>query len=178
LRPAAGNHDYAVGGYAEYFGLTQTWYRYRLGSWNVLVLDSERAIVEQTAWLRRELARSTSECTLAYWHRPRFSSGYHGPQRVVQPWWRALQDARADVLLAGHDHDYERFAPKRGLRQFVVGTGGRSLRRMPHLVAGSQVRRSDAYGILELKLAPASYSWRFVAVGGRVLDRGSAQCST
>ena len=178
IRPAPGNHDYEVGGYAQYFGLRRTWYRYRLGRWNVFVLDTEREIDEQTAWLRREVARDPRPCTLAYWHRPRFSSGRHGPDETVQAWWRVLQDARAEVVLSGHDHHYERFAPKRGLRQFVVGTGGRSLYQMPRKVAGTQVRRNDVYGILELELAPTSYSWRFVAVGEKTIDRGSARCST
>jgi hypothetical protein len=114
---------------------------------------------------------------LAYWHHPRFSSGGHGDNVSTQPLWKALADAHADVVLSGHDHDYERFAPVDGIRQFVVGTGGRNLtafRKTPD--AGSQVRILK-FGVLDLQLASSSYTWRFRTVpNGEVLDSGTAAC--
>ncbi len=185
-RPALGNHDYGTAGAAGYFdyfgpraGPRRGYYSYRLGAWHVAVLNSNCPLAggcergsPQERWLRADLASHPARCTLAYWHHPRFSSGLHGDDDTVAPLWQALYDARADVVLAGHDHDYERFAPldpagrvdrARGLREFVVGTGGRSHYPLLERRAGSVAADWRTYGILRLTLRQASYDWRFVS---------------
>lgn len=191
-RPAVGNHEYGTpgaAGYFRYFGRAagdprHGYYAYRLGSWQVVVLNTNCAAAggcgagsPQERWLRSVLASSAATCTVAYGHHPRFSSGFHGPDRTVQPLWRALQDAHVELYLAGHDHHYERFATSRGLRQFVVGTGGRSTYPVFRRVAGSQARWAGGYGVLSLRLLEGSYAWRFVAAPvERFTDTGSARC--
>jgi Calcineurin-like phosphoesterase len=199
-RPTPGNHEYrtsGASGYFRYFGRRagvpgRGWYAYRVGSWQVVVLNSNCGEVggcargsAQERWLRRLLASSRADCTLAYWHHPRFSSGNrHGATDAVEPFWRALYAAGADVVLSGHEHVYERFAPqtwdgrpapRRGLRQFVVGTGGAGLHGFLSARANSQ-RRLTSHGVLVLRLAPGRYSWQFVAVSGELRDAGSARC--
>jgi acid phosphatase type 7 len=199
IRPAVGNHEYGVegaAGYFRYFGRAarppRGYYGYDLGAWHVVVLNSNcrpaggcEAGSPQERWLRAELAAHRTACTLAYAHHPRFSSGVHGDDETLVDLWRTLYRGGADIVLAGHDHHYERFRPltptgrpdpRRGLRQFVVGTGGRSLRPtlLPRL--GSEVRSWRTYGVLALRLRPAGYSWRFLATNGRVRDRGSGRC--
>jgi hypothetical protein len=176
IRPAIGNHDVEVGGFAAYFGLRRTYYAYTLGAWRVIVLDSEHVGAAQRAWLRAELRDHPSRCTLAYWHRPRWSSGFHGSSAAMDVFWKPLAAARAEVVLGGHDHHYERFAPRGGVRQFVVGTGGRSLYPWGLRERGSQ-KRVFAYGVLRLSLRPGTYTWRFVDVERRVRDRGSGTCA-
>jgi hypothetical protein len=156
------------------------------------MLDSDCAFVggcgpdsEQGRWLARDLKGSGSRCTLAIWHHPRFSSGEHGNDTDVAPFWRALYDAGADVVINGHDHDYERFAPQdpdgrvdsaRGIREFVVGTGGAELRTFPTVVANSELRATIAHGIIRLVLHQASYEWTFIPTSGRFSDSGIGQC--
>jgi hypothetical protein len=141
----------------------------------------------QEAWLRADLAAHPTSCTLAYWHHPRFSSGdEHGSSGEVRPLWQALYDADADVVLAGHEHHYERFAlqdpagnadAQRGIRQFVVGTGGRGHYGFGNAIANSQVRESGTFGILKLTLRANGYDWAFVPVAGETFtDAGSGQC--
>jgi len=185
--PAPGNHDYGTGkatAYLAYFGVPR-WYSYDLGSWHVVSLDSNCASVggcgpgsAEEAWLRADLASHRSApCTLAYWHHPRWSSGLHGSSTLVDGLWRALAGAGADVVLSGHDHDYERFAPIDGVREFVVGTGGRSLYPLGAALPGSEVRQDSAFGVLVLTLHPGGYDWRFAAAAGPGFsDRGSAPC--
>jgi hypothetical protein len=199
-RPAPGNHDYATAGgagYHAYFGAIagtpgEGWYSYDLGDWHVIVLNSNCRLVgcdaasAQHRWLQHDLATHPTTCTLAYWHHPRFSSGLHGSTADVAPLFQALYDAGADVVLAGHDHDYERFAPldpagnadpARGIRTFVVGTGGRSHYPFPRALAGSEVRTGDTFGVLVLTLEPAGYRWQFVPVPGRdARDGGAGVC--
>ena len=153
IRAALGNHEYANGdsdaaaARAILRLSSDAWYSYDLGAWHVVVLNSNCAAVggchagsRQWQWLRRDLRRHrTTLCTLAYWHHPRFSSGEHGSDVAFSAFWSLLAAARADVVLAGHDHDYERFAPMAGIRSFVVGTGGRSLRGFGRVRAGSVV---------------------------------------
>jgi alkaline phosphatase len=199
-RPTPGNHEYGTsgaGGYFDYFGKRagtpgRGWYSYRLGTWLAVVLNSNCDQVggcgrgsAQERWLRRTLAANRVRCTLAYWHHPRFSSGnQHGATDDVEELWRALYAAGADVVLSGHDHIYERFAlqtadgspaPARGLRQFVVGTGGAGLHGFTSPKANSQAR-VVAYGVLALSVSPGRYAWRFVDVAGRVRDSGAAPC--
>jgi 3',5'-cyclic AMP phosphodiesterase CpdA len=194
-RPATGNHDAASGGtaaYAAYFGVDR-WYSYELGAWHVVVLDSNcggtacAAGSEQERWLRADLAAHPGRCTLAYWHHPRFSSGsVHGSETAVAPLFQALFDAGADVVLAGHEHNYERFAPldptgrpneAAGIRSFVVGTGGRSHYPFGRPLAGSEVRNADAFGVISLTLSEGGYQWEFVPVAGESFtDRGIGNC--
>ena len=177
-RPSPGNHDYGTPGAAPllaYFGLARTWYAFDLGEWRLYALDSEAVTAEQLSWLRSDLAVAPRRCVLAYWHRPRFSDGPHGPSAAVEPLWRALAEAGADVVLAGHDHNYQRFGPIDGMRSFVVGTGGAS----HYAVARQQaeVANGDAFGVLELTLRPAGFGWRFLQVAGHTFtDSGSADC--
>jgi calcineurin-like phosphoesterase family protein len=193
--PAPGNHEYASGadGYFDYFGAAagprgKGFYSYDLGEWHLISLNSniERdGGSEQEQWLRADLASHPTRCTLAYWHHPRFSSGNHGGDRSVQAFWDALDAAGADVVLAGHDHSYERFAPQTaagnrdssGVREFVVGTGGKSLRSFPNVQPNSELRNADTFGVLKLTLHPRGYEWQFVpAAAGSFNDSGSDAC--
>lgn len=193
IRPVPGNHEYQTTDAAGYFGYFGTaagtpgegWYSYDLGAWHVIALNSNCPAVAgcgagspQLAWLTSDLAAHPAACTLAYWHQPRFSSGLHGDDTMTDALWRALAAGGADLVLAGHDNDYERFAPIDGVRSFVVGTGGRSLyalTRPPD--AGSELRANDSYGLLMLTLRDAAYDWRFVpAAGSSLVDSGSDAC--
>ncbi|HVE46100.1 MAG TPA: metallophosphoesterase [Acidimicrobiales bacterium] len=199
-RPAPGNHDYGNGratAYFDYFGPSagergKGWYSFDVGGWHLVALNSNCAIVggcgrgsEQERWLRADLAAHPRRCTLAYWHHARFSSGLHGDNDVTDGLWRALQDAGADVVLTGHDHDYERFTTldpagrpaAQGIRVFVVGTGGRSLYPFRAPVPGSEVRHAAGYGILRLVLGEKGYDWRFLPVeGSSFSDTGEGTC--
>jgi 3',5'-cyclic AMP phosphodiesterase CpdA len=200
--PAPGNHDYhtaAASGYYEFFGPRagqpgKGWYSFDRGRWHLVALNSNCKKVggcqpgsEQERWLRADLAAHPARCTLAFWHHPRFSSGTtHGSDPAVGGLWLALYEAGADVVLVGHEHNYERFAPldplggvdpARGVREFVVGTGGKSHYRFGSPLPGSEARNSDSFGLLELQLRPTGYSWRFLpAQGGSFQDSGSASC--
>ena len=204
-RPAIGNHEYdipAAAAYFDYFGAAagargKGWYSYDLASWHIVVLNGECANVgcaagsEQERWLRADLARSATSCTLAYWHTPRFSSGKNGtldpvPSAALGDVWRALYAAGVDVVLNGHDHDYERFAPQtpeglrddaRGIREFVVGTGGSGLSDFLAVLPTSEVRESQTYGVLRLTLRVGGYAWRFLPIAGASFaDSGSSLC--
>ena len=201
-RPAPGNHDYHTVGAAGYFGYFgaragprgRGWYSYELGTWHVVVLNSNCGEIggcgpgsPQERWLRADLARHRTRCTIAYWHHPLFSSGeVHGGEPSVRPFWQVLYRAGGDVVLNGHEHLYERFAPqtpdgrpghKRGIRQFTVGTGGYHLYPFAQPVANSQARGEGVWGVLQLTLRDGSYSWRFVrAAGAAFSDSGSGRC--
>jgi hypothetical protein len=199
--PSAGNHDYATAGAAGYFGYFGAlagdagtgYYSYDLGRWHVVALNSNCSIVScaagsaQEQWLRADLAGHPTACTLAYWHHPRFSSGTtHGSSTAVAALWQALYENDADLVLQGHEHNYERFGPldpsghpdlARGLRSFVVGTGGRSHYPFGSPIAGSEVRNSDAFGVLQLTLRSTGFDWEFVAEAGETFtDSGWAGC--
>jgi hypothetical protein len=131
------------------------------------------------------LKSSQAQCTLAIWHHPRFSSGEHGNDATVAPFWKALYDAGADLVINGHDHDYERFAPQdpdgredraRGIREFVVGTGGAALRSFPTSVPNSELRATVSHGVIRLVLHPTSYEWRFIPTAGDFSDSGRGPC--
>jgi hypothetical protein len=193
--PAPGNHEYMTphaAGYFAYFGKAATrqghsFYSFDLGGWHVVSLDSNidrTAASPQVAWLTRDLAATSKRCVLAYWHHPRFSSGIrHGDDRSVSPFWVVLRAAAADLVLNGHEHNYERFAPQgpdgnadpRGIREFVVGTGGNSLYPFGAAKQNSQVRLNDGFGVLRLTLHPTGYDWEYLSVGGAVLDHGGPQ---
>ncbi len=201
-RPAVGNHEYGTpgaSGYFSYFGPSagepgKGYYSYAAGSWHVVALNSNCAEVggcqagsAQERWLRTDLDAHPTRCTVAYMHHPAFSSGnLHGGSPSVLPLVRALQDESVELLLSGHDHDYERFAPqtaegvsnRAGVRQFVVGTGGASLRQFaPKPEPNSEVRIAGVYGVLSLKLRAAAYDWQFVPQpGSTASDTGAAAC--
>lgn len=193
IRPAPGNHEYPTAdasGYFSYFGGAagtpgEGWYSYDLGTWHVIVLNSNCAAVggcgkgsPQLAWLEADLRAHPAACALAYWHHPRISSGRHGSDARTDPPWHALAAAGADLVLVGHDHDYERIAPVDGIRSFVVGTGGRSLSELTRPRGPrTELRASDSYGLLVLELRDGAYRWQFVPIPGDFLtDSGAASC--
>jgi len=201
-RPAAGNHEYQTAGASGYFGYfgaaagdpARGYYSYDLGAWHVVVVNSNCWAVggcgtgsPQERWLRADLAASTKKCTLAYWHHPLFTSGnQHGPSTVMRPIFATLYNAGAEVVLSGHEHNYERFAPQdprgrrdnaRGIRAWVVGTGGASHYGFGNPAPNSEVRNTGTYGVLRLTLHAGGYDWQFVPQAGRSFtDRGSATC--
>jgi hypothetical protein len=202
-RPAPGNHEYhsdGASGYARYWGAAagdpaKGYYSYDLGAWHILALNSECAAVggcdassPQVQWIRQDLAAHPGVCTLAYFHKPFFSSGAkHGPDPAMKPMWAALYTAGADIVIGGHDHHYERFALQdpdghadraRGIRQFVAGTGGKNSHRpVGAPQPNSEVRSGDTFGVLKLTLHPASYDWEFVPEAGKTFtDSGSETC--
>jgi hypothetical protein len=196
IRPTPGSHEYHDGasGYFRYFGRAagpagRGYYSFDLGSWHIVSLNSERdtgATGAQARWLRADLARSRARCVLAYWHRPRWSGGQYSDDARTAALWNALYDARADVVLTGHDHNYQRYPPMnkrgridtaRGIRSFVVGTGGvRFYRLRPD--SRRQAANTSTWGLLKLTLRPAGYDWRFLPVAGsRYRDSGSGTCS-
>ena len=204
-KPSAGNHEYLTAGATGYFGgvagdPAKGYYSYDLGAWHVVVVNSNCSILGggsasagcgagslQETWLRADLAAHPAACTLAYWHHPRFSSGVtHGDNSAVLPIWQALEDFDADVVLNGHEHNYERFAPQtatgaadpNGIVEFVVGTGGASRYAFGAPKPNSVVRNSDTFGVLQLTLRATSYDWQFVHVAGATFtDSGSANCN-
>jgi hypothetical protein len=198
--PAPGNHEYSSGkadGYYRYFGKAagspaHPYYSFDVGAWHIIALNSECHFAggcakgaPQERWLVQDLATHPNRCTLAFWHSPRFSSGGHGNHHEYGPDWDDLYRAGADVVLNGHDHAYERFArqtpsamadTRRGLREFVVGTGGKNLRPFEDPRANSQVR-SETFGILLLTLHDDSYDWRFAPIAGSTFtDSGHERC--
>lgn len=198
LHPAAGNHEYGTPRAAPYYdhfgsraGKAQSgWYAFDLGAWRVYALNSNCTVVGctdgtmQQDWLRKDLAAHPRSCVLAFWHHPRFSSGIHGDSPALAPIWATLQEAGADLVLAGHDHDYERFDRRTaagavdpaGIASFVVGTGGRSsypvIRREP----GSRRLVQYRFGVLALTLRARGWTWGFHTIDGAVRDAGSARC--
>jgi len=199
-RPAPGNHDWEtqdLAGYLGYYGDTATtegtsWYSYDLGSWHVIVLDSECGKVggcdagsRQGIWLAADLASNDARCTVAIWHKPRWSSGEHGDDPAMSDFWTMLYDAGADIVVNGHDHDYERFAPQdpggredraRGIREFVVGTGGSELRDFRRTAPNSELRSALDHGVIAFTLRDGSYEWRFTAATTDFSDSGTANC--
>jgi acid phosphatase type 7 len=207
--PVAGNHEYqtaAAAGYFDYFNgagnatgpagdRSKGYYSYDLGSWHLIALNSNCSRVggcgagsPQEQWLRQDLASSPADCTLAYWHHPLFASGTYTPGIAsVKPLFQALYDDGADLVLVGHDHNYERFAPQdpngvldlaRGIRQLVVGTGGKSHAAQGTPIPNSEVRNADTYGVLELTLRESGYEWRFVPESGKTFtDSGTGSCN-
>jgi hypothetical protein len=201
-RPAPGNHEYdastSAQGYFGYFGAAAHppggYYGFNLGGWHLVALNSSLCDTEgcgpgsdQFDWLRRDLADSAASCTLAYWHHPRYSSGVvHGSEEDVAPLWRLLHEAAAEVVLNGHEHNYERFAPqnpdggpdpRQGIRQFVVGTGGGGHYELGPPLPTSEARNTDSYGVLKLRLRAGGYDWRFLpAAEGGFRDSGSGRC--
>jgi hypothetical protein len=202
-RPAPGNHEYhsdGASGYVRFFGdlagdAKTAYYSYDLGGWHIIALNSECIQVggcstdsAQGKWLQQDLAKHPKTCTLAYFHKPLFSSGLaHGNDPEVKPLWDILYHGGADVVINGHDHDYERFAlqdpngrvdAEHGIREFVVGTGGKnSHRRFGETKPNSEVHQADTFGVLKLTLHAKSYDWEFVPEAGKTFaDSGTDKC--
>ena len=200
-RPAPGNHDWETDHLAAYFGYfgasaqgpgASSWYSYDLGTWHVIVLDSMCDKVggcepasPQGTWLAKDLATSNAACTIAIFHHPRFTSGEHGDLKTMDAFWRPLYAAGVDVIVNGHEHDYERFAPQdpdgkadsaRGIREFVVGTGGAQLRGFRKTAPNSENRVANGYGVIAFTLHQGLYDWAFTVAGADFQDRGRASC--
>ena len=193
--PVAGNHEYESNGagYFNYFGASAGasrlgYYSFPEGSWRVIVLNSEVPSGPgsgQMQWLRAELSGRPAGCTAAIWHRPLFSSGRNGNNPDMRDVWRTLYEFNVDLVINGHDHTYERFAPQdpdgrldpaRGIRQFIVGTGGAPLYEFHTIRPNSEVRAA-AWGVTRFSLSDREYEWQFVPVdGGSFQDSGSAAC--
>jgi hypothetical protein len=194
-RPSPGNHEYRGGhapGYFAYFGdaagdSTKGYYSYDLGTWHVVVLNSNvdvGAESEQMRWLAADLAEHPALCTVAYWHHA-FVSSSPDATPAMAAIWRTLYAAGVEVAVTGHHHAYERFAPlngnvtldrKRGIREFVVGTGGALLDNFGHKARFSERRYNDNYGVLQLQLYPGRYAWQFISVNGHIRDNGKDNC--
>jgi calcineurin-like phosphoesterase family protein len=191
-KPVPGNHEYGTSGaagYFQYFNNPPAYYAYNLGAWRIYALNSEidvSASGAQGIWLQSDLAANPKACVLAYWHRPRWSSGStHGSASDMQAIWQILYNAGAEVVITAHEHNYERFAQmnasgavvSQGLREFVVGTGGASHYGFGSALSSSEVRNSSTYGALKLTLNANSYNWQFVPIAGSTFtDSGSANC--
>jgi len=199
--PVPGNHEYASGsngnGYFAYFGARagtagRGWYSFNVGQWHLIALNSNCSAVggcgsssPQVTFLKNDLAAHHPACTLAYWHHARFSSGPNGNLAAYDAIWKVLYSHHVDVVLSGHDHVYERYAlqtpaqardPKHGIREFVVGTGGRSLDQFTGSFTNGQFRQRSQFGILKLTLHPHRYEWRYVSATKHVLDSGATAC--
>jgi hypothetical protein len=191
-QPVPGNHEYntsGAAGYFQYFNNIDPYYAYNLGTWRIYALNSEidaSAASPQVAWLQADLAANPNLCVLAYWHKPRWSSGStHGNNATMQTMWQVLSNAGAELVLNGHEHNYERFAEmgasgsaiSQGLREFVVGTGGAGLYPFGPILSTSQVHDNSAFGVLKLTLNAGSYDWQFVPVAGATFtDSGGSTC--
>jgi hypothetical protein len=213
-KPAIGNHEYnlqcpgavdGAPGYWAYYGpignpqdpsctnMCQGYYSYDVGSWHIIAINSNcskaggcSAGSPQEVWLKNDLATHQNSCVLAYWHHPLFSSGQIGNINWTLDMWKDLYAAGADVVLNGHDHNYERFAPQTptgtldntfGIREFVVGTGGRNTSAMGTTKANSQIFDRSSFGVLKMTLKPNGYDWEFVPIPGNTLhDSGSGTC--
>jgi hypothetical protein len=194
--PSPGNHDYATrnaAGYYAYFGAAsgperRGYYSVNFGNWRIISLNSNLKPPESAAqleWLKAELDRRTAPCTLAYWHHPVYSSGGHGDSARMTGEWKALAAANTELVLVAHDHDYERFAPQdgdgkrntRGVRQFVVGTGGAQLSPFRFRKENSEASDNSTHGILKLVLKDTGYEWEFLPVlSNGFTDKGAALC--
>ncbi len=191
--PTPGNHEWDEERGRPYFGYFgaaagRGYYGFDLGAWHILSLNSNidtQPGSAQYEWVRNDLAGHAAPCTLAYWHHPVFSSGTNGNNPHMREMWKLLDEAGVDLVLAAHDHLYERFAPQdadgratpTGMREFVVGTGGAALYGMPSPRPNSEVRNNHAWGVLKLTLRGGAYDWEFVPTGGHAFrDAGSASC--
>ena len=208
--PVVGNHEYltsggtdcnsyneGAAGYFRYFGSAagdpaQGYYSFDIGAWHLIALNSNCGDAggcnlgsAQIQWLRADLAQHRNLCTLAYWHIPLFSSGGRAAINT-QTIWEVLYNNDVELVLTGHDHIYERFAPQRadgtldrerGIREFVVGTGGSNLTEFETIASNSEVRNNDTYGVLKLTLHPESYDWKFLPEAGKTFtDAGTEKC--
>jgi len=194
--PAPGNHEYQTpdaDGYYDYFGRrahrsSEGFYGFNIGRWHLVSINTGNGAPSdaELRWVRRNLSRDRHRCELAYWHHPRWSSGNtHGSDARMNGLWQVLFRQGVDVVLNGHEHNYERFAllrpsgerSRNGIRQFVVGTGGRGHYSLGSPIQGSQARIDDEFGVLKMVLRRSSYEWSFIATNPReILDRGRQRC--
>ena len=200
--PTPGNHEYysspSADGYFTYFGAVagprpRGYYSIQVGQWHIISLNGNCNFIggcaagsPQERWLSADLASHRASCTLAFWHQPRFSSGFHGNDTTYADIWRDLYAARADVVLNGHDHDYERFAPqspsgdldqKWGITEFIAGTGGRSHDIFLKVAKNSESRAAGTFGVLFLTLHSHGYDWHFTPSAGYLFsDKGTGKC--
>jgi acid phosphatase type 7 len=189
-KPVPGNVEYktsGASGYFNYFGVPK-YYAYNAGAWRIYALNSEidtSSTSAQVQWLKNDLAANPKKCVLAYWHRPRWSSGVHGSDSKVQSLWKVLYDGKAELVINGHDHSYERFAMMNangqaaitGLREIVVGTGGSGHTGFGAILSTSRVRNANTYGVLRLILRSDGYDWKFIPISGQTFsDRGGTDC--
>ncbi|HEV2492094.1 MAG TPA: metallophosphoesterase [Terriglobia bacterium] len=201
--PAPGHHEYIDPngmGYYNYWGPTagdptKGYYSLNYGAWHIIVLNSEcsdihlggcTATSPQGQWLQADLAANPVTCTLAIWHRTLYTSTANLATSAVQPFWQMLYSAGADLVINGHAHNYERFAPQdpngnldtaKGLREFIVGTGGGDLMSFTTVANNSQVRNSNTFGVLKLTLHATSYDWQFLPIAGQTFtDSGTQAC--
>ena len=200
-RPVPGNHEYYTKdaeGYYQYYGKIahdpkKGYYSYDLGNWHLIALNSNCEAIggcgqgsPQEVWLKNDLATHQNLCTVAYWHHPRFSSGSHGSYKEYDAFWQALYQAKVELVLNAHDHLYERFERQtptttpdlaRGIREIVVGTGGKNLYRFLTIQPNSIVRNAETYGVVKLTLGKKNYSWEFLPTsGGTFKDQGEGVC--
>lgn len=202
IRPSPGNHEHLSGmaaPYYTYFGSkagspSKGYYSFDLGEWHIISLNSEMFVNTgftaadrnaQLDWLDNDLKGNTKTCTLAYWHHPRWSSGWHGSDQRLDAIWQRLYNAGVDVVLSGHDHHYERFAPQspaaapdsaKGIAEFLVGTGGGEMRGIRRTVANSVFRLEGHFGILKMTLGASEYQWAFIDTDKRIWDPGVGKC--
>jgi acid phosphatase type 7 len=201
IHPSLGNHEYktdGAGGYFGYFGQAAGdpnlgYYSYDLGAWHIIALNSNCAYIGgcgpsslEIKWLRDDLSSHTNKCTLAYWHNPRWSSGLAGSDPGMDTFWRTLKEYNADVVVVGHDHDYERFSPldasgkpdpDHGVREFVVGTGGGYQRPFNKILPNSEAHVTGVFGVIKFTLYSDRYQWEFIPVPGQAFhDSGSGVC--
>lgn len=180
-KPVPGNHEYlTVGarGYFDYFGVPN-YYAYDLGGWRVYALNSgsiDKAV--ELAWLSADLAANPRHCVMAYWHHPVFTNGPHADDEAgMRAIWNTLAANHADLIINGHDHHYERFAPISGMREIVVGTGGKGITTPSRSEPGLEVENHDTFGVLKLTLRDGGYDWQFIPVAGKTFtDNGSDTC--
>jgi hypothetical protein len=206
-KPTLGNHEYAeatASAYFKYWGKQagdtgKGYYSYDLGSWHIVALNTNCGAKDlggcgkgspQEAWLQKDLAEHPDSCVIAYGHHALFSSGVfrsHAVHPELKELWKDLYAAHAALVLAGHEHSYERFAPQdpdghadpvNGIREIVVGTGGRSHDPLGFALPNSELRNTDTYGVIKLTLTPGHYAWQFIPEAGKTFaDSGSCDCS-
>jgi hypothetical protein len=197
-RPTIGNHDLLTGRgqpYFDYFGENagpkgRGYYSYDLGAWHIIALNGTATVdakSPQASWLREDLVSHPTDCVLAYWHMPLFSSGPHGGTPEMKEVWKILYEAGADIVVSSHDHVYERFAPmdangkvdpQHGIREFLVGTGGAGVYKFKKIVANSEVHDNTTYGVLKFTMSKGHYAWQFIPMAGQTFtDSGAAACS-
>lgn len=189
-KPSPGNHDYNTSGASGYFNYfrVSSYYAYNLGDWRIYALNSNidaSSTSAQIKWLQNDLANNSKRCVLAYWHHPRWSSGSRGNNSKMQSAWSVLYNAGAELVISGHEHQYERFkqmnasgsAVSSGVREIVVGTGGAALDSFGSIKPTSEVRNGSTHGVLKLTLTSTSYSWRFYPIAGKTFtDSGTTNC--
>ena len=203
IRPSPGNHEHLSNQAAPYYDYfkgragssSKGYYSYDVGEWHAIALNSEIIVNDiftaaerksQEDWLAQDLKDHHQACTLAYWHHPRFSSGWHGTDYRLGPFWRLLYDGGVDLVLNGHDHDYERFQPQtpegvvdsvNGVTEIIVGTGGGDLRGYRTTLADHSASRIQGhFGVLKLTLGKAEWRSAFLDVNGRVWDQTGGKC--